>query len=266
MQKRIVRPDYWGFFRDLISGRRAREELHCSETRSADTAEFVDYQKRLTVLDIGSGRLRPQTTILSGQGHAVVGIDLANSMAISARELAYRLARYIFKNQIARCNSAIHHPQLVCGNVNYLPFQDDSFDLITSVAAFEHFLSVDTVVREIRRVLKPGGVAWIAIHPFPCLSGGHNIGCRLYPNDRLPKNVEAWDHLRSRRLAFTVPLNEWRPIQYLDCFSKYLRIENAYFSAREGEQFLTQEVREELKDYSEEELLHASYTIVGRNI
>ena len=45
-----------------------------------------------------------------------------------------------------------------------IPFADDTFDLVFSVTVFEHVMDYDTVLAEIRRVLKPGG---IGIHVFP---------------------------------------------------------------------------------------------------
>lgn len=38
-----------------------------------------------------------------------------------------------------------------------LPFQSDYFDLVASIGVMEHFLDMDEAIREIRRVLKPGG-------------------------------------------------------------------------------------------------------------
>jgi SAM-dependent methyltransferase len=45
-----------------------------------------------------------------------------------------------------------------------IPFDDDSFDLVFSVTVFEHVQDYDSALAEIRRVLKPGGVA---VHVFP---------------------------------------------------------------------------------------------------
>ncbi|MEX2446148.1 MAG: class I SAM-dependent methyltransferase [Dehalococcoidia bacterium] len=45
-----------------------------------------------------------------------------------------------------------------------LPFPDSHFDLVFSVAVFEHVQDYDSALQEIRRVLKPGGVA---LHVFP---------------------------------------------------------------------------------------------------
>jgi SAM-dependent methyltransferase len=48
-----------------------------------------------------------------------------------------------------------------------LPFDDDSFDVIVSDQVFEHVAPLEASLREIERVLRPGGVAY---HHFPSKS------------------------------------------------------------------------------------------------
>ena len=45
-----------------------------------------------------------------------------------------------------------------------LPFGDDTFDVVISDQVFEHVVPIEASVREIERVLKPGGVSY---HHFP---------------------------------------------------------------------------------------------------
>ena len=59
-----------------------------------------------------------------------------------------------------------------------LPFEDDTFDVVVSDQVFEHVVPFEAAVREIERVLKPGGVSY---HHFPSrrvLREGH-IGIPL---------------------------------------------------------------------------------------
>ena len=49
----------------------------------------------------------------------------------------------------------------VVGSADCLPFSDNSFDAVISQAVFEHLQYPEWAVREIRRVLKPGGIAKI---------------------------------------------------------------------------------------------------------
>jgi ubiquinone/menaquinone biosynthesis C-methylase UbiE len=145
-----------------------------------------------------------------------------------------------------------------------LPIPSNYFNLVTSIAAFEHFLNVPAVVAEVRRVLQPGGVAYIRIHPFACPSGGHNVKLMEIPLHHIPNGIVPWDHLRQRKLSFHVPLNEWRIQQYVDEFAKHFEIVKQYCAMREGEHLLTPEIEAELVAYSRDELTCGAYVIVAR--
>ncbi len=80
----------------------------------------------------------------------------------------------------------------------------------------------------------------------------------------LPAGVDAWDHLRQRRLTSHVPLNEWRIDQYLAEFSKHFEILKHYCAMREGEEFLTSAIEAELAAYRRDELTCGAYVIVAR--
>jgi hypothetical protein len=125
-------------------------------------------------------------------------------------------------------------------------------------------MDVPSVVTEVHRVLQPGGIAWIGIHPFTSLSGGHNLTATEIPLRKLPLGIEPWDHLRKREIPITVPLNEWRIHQYLEEFSKHFEILKNYCAVREGKSFLTKELEIELVDYSRDELTCLAYIIVAR--
>jgi ubiquinone/menaquinone biosynthesis C-methylase UbiE len=98
---------------------------------------------------------------------------------------------------------------LLCGDVATLAFADRTFDMVTSVAAFEHFPDVPAVIAELHRVVRPEGLIWIVIHLFSSPSGARNLNRAEVPLRTVPRGVDPWDHLRRRRLPVTVPLNEW---------------------------------------------------------
>jgi hypothetical protein len=134
------------------------------------------------------------------------------------------------------------------------------------VAAFEHFLNVPAVIKGLSRVIRPGGLVWACIHLFSSPSGGHNVSFTEIPLRTIPAGVEPWDHLRKRRLPFSVPLNEWRRDEYLDAFSRYFEILKHYCAMQEGEEFLTPEIEAELASYSREELTCGAYVILARKL
>jgi ubiquinone/menaquinone biosynthesis C-methylase UbiE len=103
--------------------------------------------------------------------------------------------------------------------VAHLPFTENSFDLVTSIAAFDHFLDVPGGVAAIRRVTTPGGLVRVWIHPFIARpSGGHYLSLTQILLCTVPAGIDPWDPLRQRHLSFHVPLNEWRIDQYVETF------------------------------------------------
>ncbi|MCI0485703.1 MAG: class I SAM-dependent methyltransferase [Blastocatellia bacterium] len=47
-----------------------------------------------------------------------------------------------------------------------LPFADSTFDLVISDDGFDHFFHTEQVIKEIARVLKPGGIAFLSFVPY----------------------------------------------------------------------------------------------------
>jgi SAM-dependent methyltransferase len=258
--------DYLRYGWQLFNGFRADGEREIAARRQKDLAPYLDCTVPLSILDLANGRLRPQYMLLKAAGHKVYGIDLVNRPRLSYANLGYAFARTIYAWKLALQTEARKSQTLVCGDVGVLPFRECRFDLVTSVAAFEHFLDVSSVVSELHRVLRPGGLAWVGIHLFTCISGGHNLSFVQIPPRSIPKGIDPWDHLRKRRLPFHVPLNEWRQDQYLQIFARHFEILKHYCATREGEEFLTSEIRAELSAYSRDELTCGSYVIVARKM
>jgi len=256
--------DYARYVGQMLSGFRAQHEQQLAGWRERDVAPLLDLARPQRVLDLANGRLRPQYSLLRGAGQRVIGIDLVNRPAADWTDRTYRVARWVFRRRLPPAAAAQRDDTLICGNVNTLPFGSGRFDWVTSIAAFEHFLDVPGVVAEIARVLRSGGVAWVLIHAFTCPSGGHNVSLSQVPLRHIPRGVDAWDHLRQRRLPFHVPLNEWRIQQYVDEFARHFEIVKQYCALREGEELLTPDIERELATYTRDELTCGAYVIVAR--
>jgi SAM-dependent methyltransferase len=263
MNSRIA--EYPRYAWQVLNGSRSNHERMLANIREQDIAPYTNGEHPLRVLDLANGRLRPQYTLLKAAGHHVYGIDLANRPQLSLVEVGYKLARWLSAWRLG-FSATSNAKLLVCGDVGNLPFQDNSFDLATSVAAFEHFLNVPAVMGELVRVVRPGGLLWACIHLFTSPSGGHNVSLTEIPLRTIPPGVDPWDHLRKRCLPFHVSLNEWRQDHYLKAFAQHFEILKHYCAMREGEEFLTPEIEIELSAYSRDELTCGAYVILARKV
>jgi len=71
-----------------------------------------------------------------------------------------------------------------------LPFEDDSFDLVTCRVAPHHFDSIPEFLAEVRRVLKPGGLFAVVDNVVPDGSVGDYINA--FERFRDPSHLRAW--------------------------------------------------------------------------
>lgn len=256
--------DYPRFAWQLANGTRARMEAELCERRLAELAPYLAIDRQLDVLDLGSGRLRPQYAMLRAAGHRVVGVDLANRPESGASSATYRAMRRLYAAQLGLGAAAMYPESLLAASVDALPLPDGRFDLAISNAAFEHFLDVPAVLREVARTLRPGGIIWAGIHLFTSPSGGHDVSFTQIPLRTLPRGARPWDHLRGRSRGRGVPLNEWRMQQYLDAFAARFTILDQYCGTREGQQWLASDARADLHGYSDDELTCQTLVIVAQ--
>jgi SAM-dependent methyltransferase len=135
-----------------------------------------------------------------GCGPGSITLDLARAVAlgkaigVDLRETAVRQARVLARERGIE-NVAFH-----AASVYQLPYADGSFDAAFACAVLQHLSAPVAALKELRRVLKPGGVIGIA--------DGSSMATFRYPTNPF---LQAWDRLRGLEREY----NTGRPSETL---------------------------------------------------
>jgi SAM-dependent methyltransferase len=128
-----------------VSDLSERYEQHHRERRDEGDFVFVPERIPLIVGAVGRGKRVLDLGCRSGaltrhflEGNSVVGLDVDPAALEKAAALG-----------IEPVQANVEEP---------LPFEDASFDVVVAGELFEHLQFPDALVREVRRVLRPGGV------------------------------------------------------------------------------------------------------------
>jgi ubiquinone/menaquinone biosynthesis C-methylase UbiE len=166
---------------------------------SLTTIEFqrLHLEPGLRVLDLGCGEGRHAISAWLAAPVQVVGLDLAADDLVIARQRSRDFA-------VPESEASGDPPRAlgwVRGNGLRLPFADATFDRIICAEVLEHVPDYRAVLREIRRVLKPGGllavsvprfvpewVCWRLSDAYHEVEGGH---VRIFRTRQLTQAVES---------------------------------------------------------------------------
>src|SRR5258707_1617023 len=111
----------------------------------------------LTLLRLVEGKV-----LDSGTGTGTLARDIARSLprlevyGIDLSENMIRLAREHAKRE--QVEERVHFD---IGNIAHLPYPDRSFDLVVSTISMHHWHELEQPLRDLYRVLRPGGRLWI---------------------------------------------------------------------------------------------------------
>ncbi len=263
----------------------AREHYEFFCRMREDLRDRVGELEGLRVLDVGCGKMMWLTLLLHSAGARVTGIDTewvdpartfgkywgilrANGLERVLRTLVWDAlyARSYYRELVRVCPFGVRFDAVDGRRMSAtdLAFDDDTFDLVVSHEVFEHLDDVPATLAELQRVMKPEAVTYIYTHSFTSISGGHHIAWK-YPHTEPSDTVPPWDHLRENRYP-DIPswINRWREPQYREAFERRLEVLDWIHTAREAEALLTPALRQELAEYSEEELLTKGFITVAR--
>lgn len=242
--------------------------------------------ENLKVLDIGPGQQLRHMRCFS-QKNDVVGIDLdvipqglavvdylrmlrhsplTRTVKTLARKALGSDAR--FEAALARALGVTSFPPLpvLRMSATRMTFPDATFGLVCSYSVLEHIDDPAAALREVRRVLKPGGVAYLSVHIYTSHSGAHDPNIMAAGKPMAP----FWPHLRPEYAATVSPSTYLNRISLADWRLMFQEI-------MPGVQFINErqdseigdglkELRErgELAQYTDEELMTVNFVAVWK--
>jgi SAM-dependent methyltransferase len=276
---------YLALFRHYRKNRqfaRRHYEIFCRVREAFEQHGHVPVENA-DILEIGCGQRFPLTLLFHSLGARCVGIDYDyvdprprwhSFHAMMKRNGAERAVKTLIRSALfdrAYQQSLEHHLgrtlrlsgiSLRVMDATSLHFPDGQFDYACSSDVFEHIADVDAATREMARVLRLGGVAYVGINVFAGISGGHHF--EWAEPDRSPsRRVPPWDHLRQNLFPSQAYLNKLRESDYVAIFSRHFEVVDVQ-SVYQGQAQLTAEIQQVLSAYSRHELLQGGLTAILR--
>jgi SAM-dependent methyltransferase len=217
-------------------GEAAAVDAHLRSIERRVVEEFGLPSEGLRVVDLGCGQQLRHAAWLSVK-HAVVGVDL-DVVPVSVSDYRvmwvengpYRTVKTVGRQLLGvdrRFHAALRRRvgpagaiELVRSDVARPDLAGDSFDWAVSFDTFEHLANPRAAAREVRRVLRPGGVAWIELHLYTSDTGHHDLRVRKSALAAGERALPHWAHLRPHLVERVRPnawlnrfsLTEWREL------------------------------------------------------
>ena len=147
-------PDLDYSLEDFFQGPYRPDTRFYIDRLSEATQQAADRSWPGRILDVACGPAE-EIIALSQRGWEAWGLDASQSMLSLARRKAREQGGEVL---------------LVRAIAETLPFRDSSFDRVTCKGAMDHFAHPEAFVQEVARVLKPDGLAIIALANYESLS------------------------------------------------------------------------------------------------
>jgi ubiquinone/menaquinone biosynthesis C-methylase UbiE len=179
---------------------------HIGEGAFHDAARYDRHAGRLgrklyrkVIADVAAANLPDGAHVLdAGTGPGRVPMALARAhptWTVEAIDLEPRMIEY------ARAQDPEHKVTFTDGDVAALPYPDATFDLIVSSLSQHHWSDVDGAIRELRRVLRPGGELWIYDVRFVLRHATRAAGAAFDSVRKEPAPTTSWPFPLMARLA-----------------------------------------------------------------
>ena len=166
------------------------------------------------LLDMGCGEGRHSIGALLETSANVIGLDLSITDLNIAKS---RLSDFVISGLDTFCSFGV-------GNINAIPFENSSIDAVMCSEVLEHIDSPEESIKELIRVLKPGGVmalsvprylpeliCWKLSKEYSKTPGGH---VRIFKHNQL-KDLAVYNGLEYRSFHWAHGLHS--PYWWLQC-------------------------------------------------
>jgi len=269
-----------------------RVDVGMSEIRRAEKSVQESYGielRGLKILEIGPGQFMGQLPYLALNNQVIgvdsdivaQGFDVPQYIKMVMRNGAARMAktvgrkalgidrRYRAKLREELAVTKLPAVEIRLADVMNLPFEEGSFDFVYSRAVFQCIPEPVRAIRQIKRVLKPGGISYISLQPYTCPTGCLDPRV-LYGG--IENELGLWPHLRAELKEQVRPnsylnrfgLRDWKELFNAECEMPH------YVLTKVGDEYfaLARELKEagHLKEYSMEELTTGALDVMFRKI
>ena len=131
-----------------MAARYLTSTVHASGADLDRIAELASHSRPAVALDLGCGAGHASFALARGGARRIIAYDLSSQMlGVVAAEAALR----------GYASSGNEQIETLCGPAERLPFADASIDLAVTRFSAHHWLDLSQAVREVARVLRPGG-------------------------------------------------------------------------------------------------------------
>jgi len=185
---------------------------HYTDVYYASTEPRPDEDRwERAALDVSMRRMRRIEHVLGRKGRVLdVGSGTGFQLA-GAKALGWDVQGVEVSETAAAFARSRHDVLVVVGTLAEAAFDDSSFDAVTMVHVLEHVPDPIGLLRELQRIVRPGGVVSVAVpHPRALVHDAYNLFHRLrgrYAKDKYACGLYPPDHLYSfTRTALTTAM------------------------------------------------------------